>query len=469
MKRIIAVILMAGLLATAAITALAEEDNKQKIYVLGESTAQTYKQSTDFPQYGWGQVLGDYFTDDVVVENRAVGGMSTKRYDNSGRLDQVLEVLKPGDYLFIQFGINDDARNVPEKYTPVEEYKRLLTERYIGEAEKRGAIPVLMTPSAGAVWDEKKNMFSYTRLQYGAATCELAAELGCKFIDINKIMTDKYNTMDKGEVLSGFMMCEPLESIKYIAGKEDHTHFKEKGARLVAQLIAESIPECVPELAKYLKGDEVFTDISGHPYEEDIKKAQANKLIRGNGNGIFEPDAEITRAEFLKMAMDSAGILGHGYRAGECLDALKSNWYCHYLQGALDRGMIPLEMTKNSVEPTVKVVAEATEKKEAETVNIMSYKCGFRGDTLITQEEMAVIAMGCLRSAAVRLNKTPVPVTDDSGITDKGITPAYLNDVKSAYAYGLINEAEGSSFGPQNKLTRGQATAVINRMAEKLQ
>ena len=468
MKRFIAIMLIAGILSTTALNAFAEEVHKLTIYVLGESTAQTYKQSTDFPQYGWGQVLGDYFTDDVIIENRAVGGMSTKRYDNSGRLDKVLEELKPGDYLFIQFGINDDARNVPEKYTPVDEYKRLLRDRYISESLKRGAIPVLMTPSAGAVWDEKNNKFSYTRLQYGAATRELAAELCCKFIDINQIMTEKYNTMDKAEVLSGFLICEPLESMKNIAGKVDRTHFKEKGARLVAQLIAGAIPECVPELAMYLKGDEVFTDISEHPYEEDIKIAQANQLIRGDGSGIFDPDAEVTRAEFLKMAMDSAGILGHGYRAGECLDALKNDWYCHYLQGALDRGLIPLEMTSNSVEPTVKVVAEATEKREAEMVNIMSYKCGFRGNTLITQEEMAVIAMSCLRSAALSLNKTIVPVTDDSGLVDKGISPAYVNDVKSAYSYGIINETEGSTFTPKNTLTRGQAVAVMNRIAEKL-
>lgn len=466
MKRIIAGMLAAGLLLAAAVPAAAEEDNRKSIYVVGESTAQTYKQSTDFPQYGWGQVFGDCFNDDVAVKNRAVGGMSTRRFDNTGRLDKVLDELKPGDYLFIQFGINDDARNSPEKYTPVADYKSILTERYIGEAEKRGAIPVLMTPSAGAVWDEKNDRFSYTRLEYGAATRELAAELGCKFIDINKMMTDKYNTMDKAEVLSGYFICEPLESIKNIAGKEDRTHFKEKGARLVVQLIAEAIPECVPELAKYLKGDEVFTDISAHPYEEDIKRAQASKLLRGNG--LFEPDSEITRAEFLKMAMDAAKIPGHGYRAGECLEALKDDWYCHYLQGALDRGLIPLEMTENTVRQTVKVVAEATEKKAAETVNIMSYQCGFNGNAPITQEEMAVIAVNCLLCGAKRANKETAPAADGSGITGRGISRAYQNAVRAAYSYGLISSAEASSFLPQSKPTKGMAVAVMNRIAERL-
>ena len=468
MKKNIAVILIAWILAIAAIPAFAEEDNRLKIYIVGDSTSQTYKQSTDFPQYGWGQVLGDFFTDDIAVENRAVGGMSTKRYYNKGRLANVLEEIKPGDYLFIQFGINDDDRSVPEKYTPVDEYKSILTELYIGEAQKRGAVPVLMTPSAGAVWDEKNNKFSYTRLKYGDATRELAEELGCKIIDINRIVTDKYNTMDKAEVLSGHMICGPLESIKYIAGKEDKTHYKEKGARLVAQLIAEAIPECVPELAKYIKADEVFTDISGNPYEEDIKRAQENKIISGNGSGIFEPDKEITRAEFLKMAMDAAEISGHGYRAGECLEALKTDWYCHYLQGALDRGLIPLKMTECVIKQAVKVVAEATEKKKEETVTIMSYKCGFRGDMLITQEEMAAIAVNCLLYAAERKNIKIIPVTSDDAITNTGISQAYMNAVKLAYSYGLISEAEVSAFSPKNTLTKAQAVSVMTRMTKNL-
>lgn len=468
MKRIIAAVIMLGMLVNMSISVRAEDDDKLKIYVVGESTAQTYKQSADFPQFGWGQVLGDYFTDEVSVQNRAVGGMSTKRFDNSGRLDKVLEELKSGDYLFIQFGINDDARNVPEKYTPVEEYKSRLTERYIGEAQKRGAIPVLMTPSAGAVWDDKNNKFAYTRLQYGAATRELAKELGCKFIDINKMMTDKYNTMDKAEVLSGYLMCEPLESMKHIAGKEDKTHFKEKGARLVAQLIVEAIPECVPELARYIKPDEVLSDISGHPYEADIRKAQANHLIKGDGNGIFEPDKEISRAEFLKMAMDGAGIPAHAYRAGECLEALKDDWYCHYLQGALDRGIIPLEMMENVVTPAVKVVAEATDKKKEETVNIMHYSCGFKGDSLITQEEMTVLALNCLLSGAEYLNKKVEPVITGGDVMDNGISPIYLSAVRSAYAYGLINDDEASNFHPKNNLTKAQAVAVMNRIAQRL-
>ena len=79
---------------------------------------------------------------------------------------------------------------------------------------------------------------------------------------------------------------------------------KAKGAKRVAKLIADAIPENVPELAKYLKGDETFTDIQGHWAEDVIKTLAENDKVSGVGDGKFNPDGTVTRAEFLKMAMD---------------------------------------------------------------------------------------------------------------------------------------------------------------------
>ena len=80
--------------------------------------------------------------------------------------------------------------------------------------------------------------------------------------------------MSKNRVLSGYFVCEPLESKAYPSGTNDTTHMKAKGAKRVAKLIADAIPENVPELAKYLKGDETFTDIQGHWAEKDVYKRQ---------------------------------------------------------------------------------------------------------------------------------------------------------------------------------------------------
>ncbi|MGN1116178.1 MAG: rhamnogalacturonan acetylesterase, partial [Candidatus Ornithomonoglobus sp.] len=167
-----------------------EPGEKTTIYIAGDSTAQTYDYTKAYPQTGWGQVFGDYFTDDVVVENRAMAGRSSKSYDNDGRLDKILTEMHPGDYVFIQFGINDGAAAKPERYISVEDYKKLITDKYIGEVKKRGGIPVLLTPTAASWWDEENNCFMESRQDYAEPTREIAEETGIEFIDINDIMTD---------------------------------------------------------------------------------------------------------------------------------------------------------------------------------------------------------------------------------------------------------------------------------------
>ena len=406
---------------------------KLTIYIAGDSTAQTYDYKNVFPQTGWGQVFGDYFTDDVVVENRSMGGRSSKSYNNDGRLDRILTEMHPGDYVFIQFGINDGAVDKPERYISVEDYKELITNKYIGEVEKRGGIPVLMTATAAAWWDEENNCFMESRSDYADPTRELASELNVKFIAINRIMTDTWNVIDKDDVLSGYFICEPLESKAYPDGTDDHTHLKAKGAKRIASLITViAIPENVPELAKYLKEAEELTDISGHWAEDIIEGLAKEKIVQGDGKGHFNPDAAITRAEFLKIAMNAVGILPHAYREGECLDASADDWYCYYLQGALDKG-------------------------------IVSDDKPFEGDRAITREEMAEIAVNCMDLTAKRkeLFKLDAEQNGINTFTDaQSIDPAYAEAVATAASYSIINGYKDGTFRPANTLTRAEAAKV---------
>lgn len=209
------------------------------------------------------------FSGGLKVENRSMGGRSSKSYNNDGRLDKILTEMCPGDYVFIQFGINDGAQDKPERYISVEDYKTLLTEKYIGEVKKRGGIPVLLTATAASWWDEENSCFMESRQDYAVPTVEVAEETDTILIDINKILTDTWNSMDKEDVFDGYFICEPLESKAYPTGTDDHTHLKEKGARMIAVLIADEVSENIPELEQYVKGDEVFSDISGH-WAEDI-------------------------------------------------------------------------------------------------------------------------------------------------------------------------------------------------------
>ena len=265
--------------------------------------------------------------------------------------------------------------------------------------------------------------------------------------------------------MSGYFVCEPLESKAYPSGTNDTTHMKAKGAKRVAKLIADAIPENVPELSKYLKGDETFTDIQGHWAEDVIKTLAENGKykVSGVGDGKFNPDGTVTRAEFLKMAMDSFGIVGHAYRDGECLDATNDDWYCYYLQGALDKNIIPKEMIENcNVTKVTKTLAEATDDKEAVTTDVNVYTGKFDGDKPITREEMAAIAVRCKKYVCKDevgfLFKSPI-IKDEAEIDEK-----YVNYVILAYVFRYINGMEDGRFAPKENLTRAQAAVVMNNL-----
>ena len=461
-----------------------EKADKPTIYIAGDSTAQTYNYETAYPQTGWGQVFDRFFTDEVKIDNRSMAGRSSKSYNNDGRLDAILTEMHPGDFVFIQFGINDGAENKPERYISVEDYKKLITDKYIGEVEKRGGIPVLMTASAAAWWDEENGGFMESRADYADPTRELAKELGCRFIDINEVMTAVWNGMDKDEVLSGYFICEPLESKAYPTGTNDTTHMKEKGASVVAGLIADMIPDCVPELANYLKGEEVFTDISGHWAEDAVKELAKENIVRGDGTGKFNPEDSVTRAEFLKMAMDACGIVGHAYREGECPGAKQEDWFCYYVQGALDKGLIPAAMMEGAdvtTEIVNKTLAEATEDSEAVTAEITKYTLtptneppfvtedqAFGGNKNIKREEMAALMMNCMSYKLKNSDSGDMSGSNyGEAFTDAAdIDPAYANAVDAAYANGYIKGMGDGTFAPKAELTRAEAAVVVSGMLE---
>ena len=102
------------LLATVIITALtaADSDKTTTIFIIGDSTAANKDISNDKKERGWGMALQCYFTDDIRIDNHAVNGRSSISFFNEGRWAKVLEKMRPGDYVIIQFGHNDEKPGV---------------------------------------------------------------------------------------------------------------------------------------------------------------------------------------------------------------------------------------------------------------------------------------------------------------------------------------------------------------------
>jgi lysophospholipase L1-like esterase len=115
------------------------------INIFGDSTMAD-KIPEVYPETGWCQVLDDYFDESVTISNHAVNGRSSRSFIDENRWQLVLDSLKPGDFVFIQFGHNDEKEYDPERYTtPFGTYTENL-HRFISETVERGAMPVLFTP-----------------------------------------------------------------------------------------------------------------------------------------------------------------------------------------------------------------------------------------------------------------------------------------------------------------------------------
>lgn len=445
-----------------------EKREHPAIFIAGDSTAQTYNYATAYPQTGWGQVFADYFTDEITVENRSMGGRSSKSFDNDGRLDKILSEICPGDYLLIQFGINDGAVEKPERYISVEDYKKLIADKYIGEAVKRGAIPILLTATAASWWDEENQKFMESRQDYAVPTREIAEETGTALIDVNKIAEESYNTeLTKDEVFSMYFICEPLESAAYITGTDDHTHLKEKGARAQAVYIVNELKK-IDGLADYIVTDpaDLCEDIDGHWAESAIREYSDKFVLNGRSKTEFEPEEDVTRAEFLKMAMEQAEICGHAYREGECLDADAEDWYRFYVQSAVDKGIIPIEMVSGCTEKVTetKILAEATEESDAVTADVWVYKsdgtAAFEGDKPINRAEMAAILYNIMEYKGMTAdNVESVSYTDSSDIPDWA-----AESVNMLSSMEILEGYDEGDFRPGNTLTRAEAVMVVSRL-----
>ncbi len=209
------------------------------VYLAGDSTVSNYT-SDLAPRAGWGQVVGEMFDGQVVVSNHAKPGRSSKSFIDEGRLDAILSQIKQGDYLFIQFGHNDEKIKYPSLYTdPSTTYKSYL-KQYIDGARSKGAIPVLVTPVERRRFTPSGKVFS-THGTYPAAMMALAKEENVPVIDLTGKSNELFQKLGPSKTKDVFLWLNPGDSPNYPNGVKDGTHFQEKGAREVAKLVIEEI------------------------------------------------------------------------------------------------------------------------------------------------------------------------------------------------------------------------------------
>lgn len=219
---------------------------KISIWLCGDSTMSN-KEKKAYPETGWGIPFVHFWDSTVKVENLAKNGRSTKTFLSEKLWQKFVDNAKEEDYVFIQFGHNDEAKDKGERYATPDTFRMNLT-KFVNEAKAKKAIPVLITPVSRRKFDNEGKALE-THKEYSAYVKEVADKEKVLLIDLDTKSRELYQQFGKENSKLLFLQLKPGEHPNYPDGKDDNTHFNELGARLIAQLILDEIKKQIPELA----------------------------------------------------------------------------------------------------------------------------------------------------------------------------------------------------------------------------
>lgn len=212
----------------------------KKIFWAADSTVQT-NDITTYPQTGIGQVFSLYIKEGYAVVNHAKNGRSTKSFIDEGRLEAIDKEIGEGDFLFIQFGHNDEKMEDPTRYTePSTTYIENLGI-FVETARKHGAHPVLITPLERRCFADSTHLGLGAHSDYVAAMKQAAEQMQVPLVDLYSMSRAELKKAGEVESRKWYMNLEPGVYASCMEGKIDNTHLKYEGAVLFAGLIARGL------------------------------------------------------------------------------------------------------------------------------------------------------------------------------------------------------------------------------------
>jgi lysophospholipase L1-like esterase len=215
------------------------------VFIAGDSTVtdQSYG-----PYAGWGQMLPRFFQSDIALSNHAESGLALSSFSGQRRLDKVLSMMKAGDYLFIQFGHNDQKDKSPNA-GPFTTYKASLL-KFIEATRSRGGIPVLVTPMERRRWEGDRQTATLT--DYAEAVRQAAVEAKAPVIDLNEMSLKLYAALGAEGSKQLFVHHPANTFLGQSEALRDDTHHSLYGGYELARCMVEGIKLAVPDLAKHL-------------------------------------------------------------------------------------------------------------------------------------------------------------------------------------------------------------------------
>jgi lysophospholipase L1-like esterase len=237
-----------GLVSFAQTIEKEASEKKITVFTIGDSTMSD-KPADVAPEAGWCMVFQSFVDDSVVVKNHAVNGRSSKSFIAEGKWQAVLDLVNKGDYVFIQFGHNDEKIQDSTRYTePFTSYRKNL-ERFVRETREKGATPILFT---SIVRRKFENGFLIdTHGNYPVVVRQVAAEFNVPLVDLQLLTAGAVTALGDEASKSIYLWVPPGE--KFPEGRKDDTHLKKEGAMLVSRLAAQQLVLMDNSLSKHIR------------------------------------------------------------------------------------------------------------------------------------------------------------------------------------------------------------------------
>lgn len=273
-----------------------KQDKIVTIFMIGDSTMANKSISNGNLERGWGMALQCYFDDGIRIDNHAVNGRSSKSFIDEGRWQAVVERIRPGDYVFIQFGHNDEKPKADRHTDPGTTFDENL-RKFVRETREKGGIPVLFNSvvrrnflkqvpqndddealrnTIGQVKTdvtEEGDTLVDTHGAYIISPRNVAQEMDVPFVDANRITHDLEQGMGREASKKLHMWFLPGEEPSVPKGRQDNTHYNIYGAHVVAGLLADATAEVIPALKKHVVHYDMSVAANGIGDFFDVQKA----------------------------------------------------------------------------------------------------------------------------------------------------------------------------------------------------
>ena len=318
------------------------------IYIAGDSTVTD--QSADYPYSpgtsysGWGQMLTAYLKEGIAVSNHSHSGLTTESFRKEGHYAVIDQYSKPRDFLFYQFGHNDQKL---EDLKARGGYQTNLV-RYISECREKGAYPVLVTPVARNSWKGNSGGYNDLLEEYAVACQEIGEVTETPVLDLHRLSRD-------------FVLEKGLEGVKGYFYPNDFTHNNDYGAYKMAGFVADEIrrvcakhpnpgyrylAKCVTKgFGPWFPPENITLPVKPHIYEDIVNPNAGAELL----SDVEELDQTADRASVLDMVIKTARFFPTNVYNDMYTDVVGHEWFAGAVECGYQNGIIHPQLTPDGL------------------------------------------------------------------------------------------------------------------------